>query len=85
MIRPPLEKEFEACKASAANLVAFRPHSRADLAAKLTDKGFDRETIEQALDRLRELVGTAAYMLGTGDMPLSIAASCGVSTSCMRT
>ena len=56
VIRPPLEKEFEACKASAANLVAFRPHSRAELAAKLTDKGFDRETIEQALDRLHELV-----------------------------
>lgn len=64
VIRPPLEKEFEACKASAANLVAFRPHSRAELAAKLTDKGFDRETIEQALDRLHELVSKTCLIAG---------------------
>ena len=72
LIRPPLEKEFEACKASGANLLAFRPHSRAEMAAKLTDKGYDRETIEQALDRLRELVWKAALMLAVRRLsPLS--------------
>lgn len=54
--RAPLEKELEACKSAAANLLSYRPHARAELAGKLTDKGFDHETIEAALARLAELV-----------------------------
>ncbi len=54
--RPPLEKEFEACKSSAAAMLAYRPHSSSELKTKLTDKGYDRETIERALSRLQELV-----------------------------
>jgi hypothetical protein len=57
LIRPPQDKEFEACKASAAGSLAFRPHSRSELAAKLLDKGYDKATIERALSRLQELVG----------------------------
>jgi hypothetical protein len=54
--RAPLEKELEACKGSAANLLAFRPHSRAELAGKLTDKGYDHATIDAALSRIQDLV-----------------------------
>ena len=54
--RAPLDKELDACKAAAGNLLSFRPHARAELAAKLTDKGFDRETVEAALARVAELV-----------------------------
>lgn len=54
--RAPLEKELEACKSSAANLLAFRPHSRAELAGKLTDKGYDHATIDAALLRIQDLV-----------------------------
>lgn len=54
--RPPQEKEFEACKASAAGSLAYRPHSRSELATKLIDKGYDKATVDRALSRLQELV-----------------------------
>ncbi|CAL8464146.1 g3681 [Coccomyxa elongata] len=53
--KAPQEKEFEACKASAAGSLAYRPHSRSELTTKLLDKGFDKATIERALNRLQEL------------------------------
>ncbi len=56
LIRAPQDKEFEACKASAAGSLAFRPHSRSELATKLVDKGYDKATIDRALSRLQELV-----------------------------
>lgn len=56
MSRPPQEKEFEACKASAAGSLAYRPHSRSELATKLIDKGYDKATVDRALSRLQELV-----------------------------
>ncbi|EIE24818.1 hypothetical protein COCSUDRAFT_62226 [Coccomyxa subellipsoidea C-169] len=53
--KAPQDKEFEACKASAAGSLAFRPHSRSELATKLVDKGYDKATIDRALSRLQEL------------------------------
>lgn len=55
--RPPQEKEFDACKASAAGMLAFRPHTRSELTIKLTDKGYDKACIERSINRLQELVG----------------------------
>ena len=54
--RPPQEKEFDACKASAAGMLAFRPHTRSELTTKLTDKGYDKACIERSISRLQELV-----------------------------
>lgn len=59
--RAPQEKEFEACKASAAGSLAYRPHSRSELTTKLLNKGFDKATIERALTRLQELVCSVAW------------------------
>ena len=53
---PPLEKQFDSAKASAAASLSFRPHSRAELKHKLRDKGFDSALATRALDRLEELV-----------------------------
>ena len=55
MCRPPLDKEYDACKASAAGMLAFRPHTRSELATKLTDKGYDKACIERSISRLQEL------------------------------
>lgn len=54
--RAPVEKEFDACKASAAGMLAFRPHTRSELTTKLTDKGYDKACIERSIHRLQELV-----------------------------
>ena len=51
-----MEKEFDACKASAAGMLAFRPHTRSELTTKLTDKGYDKACIERSINRLQELV-----------------------------
>ena len=61
--RAPLAKELDACKNAAASLLSYRPHARAELAGKLTDKGFDHETIEAALARLSELVRALSWLL----------------------
>ena len=53
--RPPLDKEYDACKASAAGMLAFRPHTRSELSTKLTDKGYDKACIERSISRLQEL------------------------------
>jgi len=53
---PPLEKQFDGAKASAAASLSHRPHSRAELKGKLRDKGFDGAAAKRALDRLEELV-----------------------------
>ena len=53
--RPPLDKEYDACKASAAGMLAFRPHTRSELSTKLTDKGYDKACIERSVSRLQEL------------------------------
>ena len=62
---PPLEKQFDSAKASAAASLSYRPHSRAELKHKLRDKGFDSALAARALDRLEELVswrcGTALH------------------------
>ncbi|KAK9846645.1 hypothetical protein WJX81_008289 [Elliptochloris bilobata] len=52
---PPLEKQFDNAKASAAASLSYRPHSRAELKLKLRDKGFDSALAARALDRLEEL------------------------------
>ena len=59
LCRAPQEKEFEACKASAAGMLAFRPHTRSELTTKLTDKGYDKACIERSINRLQELVRPA--------------------------
>ena len=56
LCRPPLEKEYDACKASAAGMLAFRPHTQSELTTKLTDKGYDKSSIERSINRLQELV-----------------------------
>ena len=56
LCRAPQEKEFDACKASAAGMLAFRPHTRSELTTKLTDKGYDKACIERSINRLQELV-----------------------------
>ena len=61
MCRPPRDKEYDACKASAAGLLAFRPHTRSELATKLTDKGYDKACIERSISRLQELARLALY------------------------
>ena len=50
-------------------MLAYRPHSSSELRTKLTDKGYDRETIERALHRLQELV-RATLSIFTQDMLL---------------
>ena len=52
----PLNKEYDSAKASAAASLKFRPHSRQELHDKLKDKGYDREVIKRALNRLEQLV-----------------------------
>lgn len=53
---PPLDKQYDSAKASAAASLSYRPHSRAELKHKLRDKGFDTALASRALDRLEELV-----------------------------
>ena len=59
--RPPLDKEYDACKASAAGMLAFRPHTRSELATKLTDKGYDKACIERSISRLQELASQHSF------------------------
>ena len=61
--RPPLDKEYDACKASAAGMLAFRPHTRSELATKLTDKGYDKACIERSISRLQELASQDSCLL----------------------
>ncbi|MEM7048522.1 MAG: regulatory protein RecX [Acidobacteriota bacterium] len=44
-----------ACLQKAVDLLARRPHFRAQLAAKLAGRGFDEEIVGAALERLQEL------------------------------
>jgi hypothetical protein len=44
-------------------MLAYRPHSSTELKTKLTDKGYDRETIERALHRLQDLVRHHSFLL----------------------
>jgi regulatory protein len=52
-----LLKEDEGKKAITAslNLISYRPRAAGELRERLRQKGFDAETIEQAIDRMRDL------------------------------
>lgn len=67
---PPLEKQFDSAKASAAASLSYRPHSRAELKHKLRDKGFDSALAARALDRLEELV---SWRCGTRSVLCAVA------------
>lgn len=50
------EKEVSKAKQSALGSLSWRPHSRKELGDKLTDKGYSKEVIDTALDKLQEVV-----------------------------
>ena len=50
------EKEVSKAKQSALGSLSWRPHSRKELEKKLTDKGYSKEVIDTALDKLQEVV-----------------------------
>ena len=52
----PSHKQSERAKNSAAGYLARRPHSRQELERKLHEKGHDAKAVQQALERLAELV-----------------------------
>lgn len=54
----PSHKQFERAKNSAAGHLARRPHSRQELERKLHEKGHDAKAVQQALERLAELVSS---------------------------
>ena len=50
------EKALQRAKASAGGMLLRRPHSEAELRAKLTDRGHSEDAIDGAIARLQELV-----------------------------
>ena len=54
----PSHKQFERAKNSAAGYLARRPHSWQELERKLHEKGHDAKAVQQALERLAELVSS---------------------------
>ena len=55
-IRRAKEKALQKAKASAGGMLLRRPHSEAELRAKLTDRGHPDDAIDAAIARLQELV-----------------------------
>lgn len=51
----PVEQTRAAALTKAVDLLALRPHFRAELAAKLAKRGFDAQAVDAALARLEEL------------------------------
>ncbi len=59
------EKALQKAKGSAGGMLLRRPHSEAELRAKLTDRGHPQDAIDAAIARLQELVYPATIPLLT--------------------
>ena len=55
------EKALQKAKGSAGGMLLRRPHSEAELRAKLTDRGHPEDAIDAAIARLQELVRLALH------------------------
>ena len=66
----PSHKQFERAKNSAAGHLARRPHSRQELERKLHEKGHDAKAVQQALERLAELVSSRSRSSFLGQMTM---------------